>query len=412
MKLISIKGIDNDSYIYMPSTHTLFHSKTPQRDIVEIIENHNVDDEDSYGLRQFYDKVELNKITNTVPSLGFIITTNKCNMGCSFCYANKNTSEEENFNIEWIKKLKSILPETSFSNVTISGGEPLLDFELVKELRPMFKNVTIYTNGALLNDEIAKWAINTKTRLYIALDYQIDGCSLHDTVDVREKLDVLTSTYPLLGSLIDIAITYPANKLSELDDARMQKKAFEHIADHDFNYFHENGDIDNKDLIRTFESEIYKLESGKVNIGESLFKKYFRYIQHVVTEYVNTTSCSQSITINFNGDIFACQVLASNISDDNYKNNKISHIDEFTLDNYYKYIVNNKVKSVCKYDCPARFFCANICWKNIEYNRHNCKVARVGIWYALYIMINYSNVDMTKAITLERLDIDNLELKW
>ncbi len=77
-----------------------------------------------------------------------VIVPQPCNMACSFC-SNRDVCEGED---DWLEKLRKLIWEfpSKFSQVTITGGEPLLYKwfrELVLILRKRFTKVVVSTNG-------------------------------------------------------------------------------------------------------------------------------------------------------------------------------------------------------------------------------------------------------------------------
>lgn len=406
VKGISIKlEADNTSAIYIPVIHTLIKTDVKQvekvKDVILGIDlNRDQIENIVSSLNTNFNLLEDIQLART-PHLGFCVITNECNMDCSFCFANKNEVLGDTFNIEWLDKLKSILPETSFQEVRVSGGEPLLFFDKVKEIQKRVNGIKIYTNGSLINDEVAQWAIDTNTKFYIALDYTIPGFEGHAADQVRANLDDLSIKYPKLKDLIEIAITYPNDKLDSIDEYRDQKKEFEKSLVHDMNYVCMS---DKEITYDTFEKELDLIVSGELDINESVFKKQLRYISETLQNYINVESCSPNITINSLGDISSCFVNGSNISHDGYDKFKISNIDDFTLQKYLLYTFQNKKLGPCKEDCPAKWFCGNICWANIQHNRHNCDITKKAIFSLLYLILNSTQLDMYELLNYKRLD--------
>lgn len=102
------------------------------------------------------------------------ILNNSCNMACSYCYANKGTYNQSKSILDFekakevIDTLESLRRENKEKgfNVTFFGGEPLLEFALIKKIVKYTYTVVednanvswfIVTNGTLLNDEIVSF---------------------------------------------------------------------------------------------------------------------------------------------------------------------------------------------------------------------------------------------------------------
>ena len=99
-----------------------------------------------------------------------LLITYKCNLHCSYCYEPKN----QNFKMS-VSKAKQLISEylnsfgkTSPVEIQFMGGEPLLEFSLIKEVSEwLWDNgfdkgdnmLFAPTNGTLLNDEMREFAL-------------------------------------------------------------------------------------------------------------------------------------------------------------------------------------------------------------------------------------------------------------
>lgn len=96
-----------------------------------------------------------------------ILPTNRCNFTCVFCYSAKGRSSIELDTKAAIKAIDYFFNENSHDKLSISilgGGEPLISWDKTKEIIVYAKNkaqesnkrlnISITTNGSLLNDEI------------------------------------------------------------------------------------------------------------------------------------------------------------------------------------------------------------------------------------------------------------------
>ncbi|EAT59291.1 radical SAM/SPASM domain-containing protein [Chlorobium ferrooxidans] len=120
-----------------------------------------------------------------------IVPTDKCNLGCIYCYENKSVGSRMSKNtIERIKRfVKDGINDLSSFEVTWYGGEPLLEIEAIEEMSKYFidlantNNVTysanMITNGTLLSEEL----VNILLRLKINyLQITVDGIKdIHDS---------------------------------------------------------------------------------------------------------------------------------------------------------------------------------------------------------------------------------------
>jgi uncharacterized protein len=111
--------------------------------------------------------------------------TNNCNLDCKYCYEGSN-KPPNNMSIETARKAMEYTlghfekREDDKLMVVFHGGEPLLEFELLKQIVKDFKNYflsknkllmfSITTNGILINDEIEDFLCENFTSLSVSID--------------------------------------------------------------------------------------------------------------------------------------------------------------------------------------------------------------------------------------------------
>lgn len=113
-----------------------------------------------------------------------LCVTHQCNLSCVYCYQNHDvnnnmTIETAKEAIDWI--VKNIPEEDEIVSLSFIGGEPLIRFNLIKEVYEYVGTIEkrkpfrffASTNGTLLNDEMKKWFIERKDHFYLGLS--IDG---------------------------------------------------------------------------------------------------------------------------------------------------------------------------------------------------------------------------------------------
>ena len=124
---------------------------------------------------------------NKVLSLTLTVTE-KCNLNCNYCYEKRKTYHNMDFNVA-----KEIIdrefdnPEKDIINIDFFGGEPFLNFPLIKQLVEYIKSketnkkytLFITTNGTLVHGEIKEWLI--ENRDIISCGLSLDGTkAMHD----------------------------------------------------------------------------------------------------------------------------------------------------------------------------------------------------------------------------------------
>ena len=109
-----------------------------------------------------------------------------CNMCCKYCFAGEGeySGDRSLMSFEVGKRALDFLIEQSGSRknleVDFFGGEPLLNFDVVKQLVAYARSIekekgknfrfTLTTNGVLLNDEVMEWANKECYNVVLSLD--------------------------------------------------------------------------------------------------------------------------------------------------------------------------------------------------------------------------------------------------
>lgn len=114
--------------------------------------------------------------------------TFNCNLACKYCFVHKK-SPEDRMSFVTAQRAIDLLLEHAYSNVciTLFGGEPLLEFELIKKIIPYALerasingiSVTwaITTNGTIINAEMLQFFAQHRINLLLSID---GGQESHD----------------------------------------------------------------------------------------------------------------------------------------------------------------------------------------------------------------------------------------
>lgn len=110
--------------------------------------------------------------------------TNLCNLRCIHCYADSKPTSKEQLPTEKVKSLIKEISEMGALLVNFSGGEPFMRkdlMELIKYSRDMGLDVSVNTNGTLLNRKILSDLSEMNIR---GLEFSIDGANpaTHDEI--------------------------------------------------------------------------------------------------------------------------------------------------------------------------------------------------------------------------------------
>ncbi len=358
------------------------------------------------------------------PSLHIVVVTPQCNLRCIYCHAGLDQNKHECMTEKTASSVLDKILETPLENLTleIQGGEPMLNFEVIKflidegKLRALRKGknlefciVTNFTD--LLSDEKIRFLINHE----VSVSTSIDGdTTIHENnrnrnypggfavlservATFRNIWHDLRDDEPQLSAMV--TTTAPALKKShEVVDAYLSL-GFSNLFVRPVNPFG-RGDCGLPDLsysaeeFVTFWSEMidYILELWKTGkkISEShldiLLKKIFLYDNGYMDLRFPCGAAFGQRAYNFDGKIFTCdegRMLQSesfcigNTQDNTSLINRSSHGLE-------TFISSLSELSYCEY-CAYKPFCG-VCpimnWKqtgNIHtsiYNTRRCKIYR------------------------------------
>lgn len=149
-----------------------------------------------------------------------LITNNNCNLGCEYCYANKGNFDKAG-NVMSFSTAKTVIDQM-FENaqnhggdklgITFFGGEPLLQFELIKRVIAYVNNInkknfhvaySVITNGTLFTDEVINFLADNDFVVTVSLDGTKE---VHDRMrkfkDGRGSFDVIAQSIEKYKKLI------------------------------------------------------------------------------------------------------------------------------------------------------------------------------------------------------------------
>lgn len=139
--------------------------------------------------------------------------THNCNLNCIYCYQKHDNQSKMTIStaihcIDWI--FNNIPPEMNGVEIGFIGGEPLLEFELIKQIfrytnqNYYDKNYVFYatTNGTVLTDEMKKWFRDNRHMFVLGLSlggtpdtHNYNRSNSYDEID----FDFFLETWPNQG---------------------------------------------------------------------------------------------------------------------------------------------------------------------------------------------------------------------
>lgn len=319
-----------------------------------------------------------------------------CNLACKYCFADEGEyhgQKRELMSLEVGKKAIDFLIENSGNRVNLEvdffGGEPLMNFDVVKEIvaygrskeKEFNKNFrfTLTTNGVLLNDDVIEFCNKEISNVVLSLDGRKE---IHDkmrpTRNGKGSYDVIIPKFQDFVSKRGDKSYYVRGTFTRYNTDFVED--FKHMADLGFK------EISIEPVVSAPECDYSIREEDVALICEQYDKlaldiidrhkkgkpvTFFHYMLDLnggPCVYKRLSGCgsgTEYLAVTPTGELYPCHQFVGidgfelgNVFD-GIKNTKV--VDEFKLCNVY-------AKDKCK-DCFARFYCSGGCAAN-SYNFH------------------------------------------
>jgi six-Cys-in-45 modification radical SAM protein len=312
-----------------------------------------------------------------------------CNMTCKYCFGDKGAFEGERslLSLETGKKAIDFLLEHSGSRrnleIDFFGGEPLMNFEVVKALvdygreaeKAYGKNIrfTITTNGLLLDDEKADYINKNMDNVILSIDgRRAVNDNMRRTVNGKGTYDIITKnylrftekrkgTYYVRGTFTRENLDF-SEDVKHLADMGFRNVSVEPVVT-DSSLEYALRDEDKAAIFREYEklAELYVDYAKAGNKFEFFhFNVDLNQGPCVVKRVSGCGAGTEYVAVSPEGDIYPCHqfvgnrdFMLGNLYDDHFENKRY---DEFNKAHIY-----NKEK--CK-DCWAKFYCSGGCHAN------------------------------------------------
>lgn len=313
-----------------------------------------------------------------------------CNMCCKYCFAGEGeySGDRSLMSFEVGKRALDFLIEQSGSRknleVDFFGGEPLLNFDVVKQLVAYARSIekekgknfrfTLTTNGVLLNDEVMEWANKECYNVVLSLDGRKEtNDRMRRTRNDKGTYDLILPKFQKMAKERNqqgyyIRGTYThyntdfANDILHLADLGFEQLAMEPVV------------TDPKMEYALQESDIPKLKDQYDLLAKEMCKrnregKGFTFFHYMIDLeggpciYKRISGCgvgTDYMAVTPWGDLYPChqfvgdeKFLLGNVFD-GVKNTDI--VNEFKLCNVYS-------REACQ-DCFAKLYCSGGCSAN------------------------------------------------
>lgn len=313
-----------------------------------------------------------------------------CNLACRYCFAEEGEYKGDRslMSAEVGKKSLDFLVENSGNRVNLEvdffGGEPLMNFDVVKEIVAYGRSLekehnkkfrfTLTTNGMLLNDEIMEFANKEMSNVVLSIDGRKE---IHDlmrpTPNGKGSYDIILPKFQKFAKLRGdksyyVRGTFTRNNLDFCKDVlHMADLGFDEIsiepvvAEEEAPYA-----IKEEDLPKIFEQYDLLAKEMIKREKEGRGFTFFHYMIDltggpcVAKRLSGCGSGTEYLAVTPWGDLYPCHqfvgedgFLLGNVYDGIQKQ---ALVDEFKGCNVY-------TKEKCK-DCFARFYCSGGCAAN------------------------------------------------
>lgn len=321
-----------------------------------------------------------------------------CNMTCKYCFGDKGAFEgvRSLLSFETGKKAIDFLLDHSGSRrnleIDFFGGEPLMNFEVVKQLvaygreaeKAYGKNIrfTITTNGLLLDDEKIDYINANMDNVILSIDGRPEvNDNMRRTVNDKGTYDIITKNYKnFVGKrkgTYYVRGTFTRENLDFSEDVKhLAEEGFKNISiepvvtDPSLSYALQDEDQDS--ILKEYEklTDLY-LEYAKQGKRFEFFHFNVDLNQGpcVVKRVSGCGAGTEYVAVSPEGDIYPCHQFVGNqdfrlgnLSDEKFENKLY---DEFNKAHIY-----NKEK--CK-ECWAKFYCSGGCHANAYHMNHDIR---------------------------------------
>lgn len=163
--------------------------------------------------------------------------TYKCNGRCLYCFTNSGEKFRDILTLDEMKKIADMLINKGISKISFGGGEPFLCPSFLELCRYIGKKaeISVTTNGTVLNDNIYNLLQNSNINLTISIDtldaqtYEgiRQGIKLSNVlnnimvlvqnVKIRERLSIRSTITPQnMGNMLELLQFCVANQIKKL----------------------------------------------------------------------------------------------------------------------------------------------------------------------------------------------------
>lgn len=294
-----------------------------------------------------------------------IYITNACNLICSHCFMQAGNALQNELSLDEWKRIVLEFKKMGGKNITISGGEPLLnkDFDAIVEyIHSIGLTVTILTNGTLWTEE----RIGRLSKFIDEVQVSIDGVDEYSNAIIRgrgffEKIVNVVIGFSNHNVRTSVATTFTFENLCD-DTSEKYKKMVHQINELCGNkvFFKLSKKILKGRNVNYSEEENQLFYEKMIEIEDCIDvnAKFKNFIEGHVPNIREKNCGFGGISINSNGDVYFCNRISEVECFGNIRENELE---------YFFYIgkdLNEKTSvdylEPCK-NCYLRYLCCGGC---------------------------------------------------
>ncbi len=345
-----------------------------------------------------------------------------CNLKCKYCFASQGNFNGERtlMSLEVGKKALDYLVKNSGSRrnleVDFFGGEPLMNFDLVKDLVKYGKSLekeynkhfrfTITTNGILLDDEKMDYINENMDNIVLSLDGRKEvNDNMRKTINNEGSYDIILPKFKKMvekRGIKDYYIrgTFTSNNIDFSKDALdFYNNGFKSISIEPVVTSEEMDYALREEHLQSILNEYERFSKEYINIKKT--NKDFNFFHFtidlnqgpcIIKRAIGCGAGSEYMAVTPEGDLYPCHQF---VGEEEFKMGSVfDGVKNTNLRNTFKN-ANVYSKEECR-ECWARFYCSGGCHAN-AYHTHKdlkkvyklgCEMEKKRIECAISILVN------------------------
>jgi len=343
-------------------------------ELTELLKSHNMlienPAEDNRFLNNLLSKNKTFDIRNII-----LLISNDCNMDCSYCQIEQNIFNAKkrmqlDKSLSALRLFEDVCSREQSLTINFTGGEPLLNFDVICETVKYIRNseilnksrLVIFTNGTLITEEIAKFFKANNFLVIVSLDGDESQHNLNRKfLNGSDSYAKVLQGYFLIREIgCNCAISSVANLSTNNFDAYLDWLIDLNPLSVGINYPHLLlNDGEKNHTFSAYTSQTLKAQKILSENGITLenYARFSRTFQRNEIRRRECQACGRGITIDSNGNIGTCKsLLVSGKISYPLSNFELMNAKEFEIWANRTPLNNDKCL-----DCPAISICGGGC---------------------------------------------------